>query len=94
VKTIGIVAGCPLGGKRSRDPAYDYNGHPMMNQIGRKDRQSIVLTLYPKVFHSKVLSLDITSFTQSPAEGRHAVGLLRPAVEIADYRQRLLRAAR
>jgi hypothetical protein len=60
-------------GRHRRGTASGGNdGHLTTNEIARQCRQLIVFALRPTVFHCYVVTLDVTSFIQTPAERRNA----------------------
>jgi hypothetical protein len=49
------------------------HSHLTVNQIGRKSRQSIVLTLCPSIFDCDILPLDVAGFSQASVKGGDCV---------------------
>ena len=85
-----------FGGQRGRRAVgrHDHS-HPMLNQVGGHDRQSIVAALRPTIFDRDVLALDVASFGQALVKSSNqlAPGVRRRGIKKSDQRNcRLLRA--
>jgi hypothetical protein len=84
----GNRRGRRFGRHRRSSVSSSNDGYLTTNEIARQYRQSIVFALRPAVFDCYVVTLDITSFIQTPVERGNAVSVrcrvkIRPSASLS-----------
>src|SRR4051794_31405286 len=78
-----------FGGVRGHAPGRDDHGHLAADQIIHQAWQTIVFALHPMVLDRQILTFEVASFAETPAESGHVVpgSLRRPISDKPDYWQ-------
>ncbi len=89
---MGIVAVASLAANAAGGDAVDNHGNTPANQIGRKLRQSIELTVSPAKFERNVLAFDISGLLKTLAKSAQILreGFERCGVQNPNHRHRRL----